>query len=76
MGDRKYGRSVEVPLNALTEVIRDTTGLGAASGLLYAGAIATVSLTAVQSRNPRRRADARRTLEILLRYHTADRKGR
>jgi hypothetical protein len=39
---------------------------GAISGLMYVGTISAVALMAVLSRDCGRRADARRTLQILL----------
>jgi len=63
----------EVPLNTLVEVTRDATALGSASSLLFMVTVTAVSIAATFSRDPRRRTDARRALEILLRRNTADR---
>lgn len=51
----------------LRDLFTTTVTAGSAGGLLYGATITTVALTASLARDPKRRADARATLTILLR---------
>ncbi|MFD8978464.1 hypothetical protein [Streptomyces sp. NPDC059564] len=54
-------------MSVLQSVFHEAATLTAATGLVYAGAIAAVAGSSVLSRNPQRRRDARATLAILMR---------
>jgi hypothetical protein len=51
----------------ITEISCGAAVLSSVTGLLYAATVTAVALTASLSRDPYRRADARRALRILLR---------
>jgi hypothetical protein len=54
-------------VTTLTDLTRDTALLGGAGGLLYTATVTTVALISALSHDRRRRADARATLQLLLR---------
>jgi hypothetical protein len=53
-------------MTTLSAFLQTTAVAAAASGLLYTATVAVLALTAVLSHDPRRRAAARKTLQILL----------
>jgi hypothetical protein len=57
-------------IGQLTTVLHDSTTLMAAASLLYATATTVATLTALISRHPTRRRDARKVLALLLRRDT------
>jgi hypothetical protein len=60
----------DVLMLILTTILHTSGGLVAASGTAYAGTIVFTALAGIAARDPRRRRDARETLEILLRRNS------
>lgn len=54
-------------MNVVQETLRTGGEIAAVAGLVYGTTVATTALVAVFARDPKRRSDARRTLQILLR---------
>ncbi|MFF5393162.1 hypothetical protein ACFY5H_33405 [Streptomyces sp. NPDC013012] len=58
---------MQVLLSVVESVFQEAATLSAATGLAYAGTVATVAASSVLFRSPQRRRDARATLTILMR---------